>query len=132
VPRPIGVLIADDDPFVARLVRRILGDAPDFEVLAVAEDAAGATDAAARLRPALALVDVRMPGGGPAAARGIRDGSPATRIVALSGEADPTTVREMLAAGAIGYLVKGVILQPSGVFAAIRAQEAGATYLRAS
>ena len=33
---------------------------------------------------------------------------------------------------AIGYLVKGVILQPSGVFAAIRAQEAGATYLRAS
>ena len=33
---------------------------------------------------------------------------------------------------AIGYLVPGVILQPSGVFAAIRAQEAGATYLRAS
>ena len=33
---------------------------------------------------------------------------------------------------AIGYLVKGVILQPSGVFAAIRAQEAGAIYLRAS
>jgi hypothetical protein len=33
---------------------------------------------------------------------------------------------------AIGYLVPGVILQPSGVFAAIRAQEAGASYLRAS
>lgn len=33
---------------------------------------------------------------------------------------------------AIGYLVPGVILQPSGVFAAILAQEAGATYLRAS
>jgi hypothetical protein len=33
---------------------------------------------------------------------------------------------------ALGYLVPGVILQPSGVFAAIRAQEAGATYLRAS
>jgi len=33
---------------------------------------------------------------------------------------------------AIAYLVPGVILQPSGVFAAIRAQEAGATYLRAS
>lgn len=118
MPRPIGVLIADDDPFVARLVRRILGDAPDFEVLAVAEDAAGATDAAARLGPALALVDVRMPGGGPAAARGIRDGSPATRIVALSGEADPTTVREMLAAGAIGYLVKGT--PPSEFLEALR------------
>jgi len=33
---------------------------------------------------------------------------------------------------AIGYLVPGVILQPSGVFAAIRAQEAGCSYLRAS
>jgi hypothetical protein len=33
---------------------------------------------------------------------------------------------------AIGYLVPGVILQPSGVFAAIRAQEAGCTYLRAT
>ena len=33
---------------------------------------------------------------------------------------------------AIGYLVPGVILQPSGVFAVIRAQEAGAIYIRAS
>jgi len=33
---------------------------------------------------------------------------------------------------ALSYLVPGVILQPSGVFAAIRAQEAGAVYLRAS
>jgi hypothetical protein len=41
---------------------------------------------------------------------------------------DDATARKQ----AIGYLVPGVILQPSGVFAAIRAQEAGATYLRAS
>ena len=33
---------------------------------------------------------------------------------------------------AIAYLVPGVILQPSGVFAAVRAQEVGATYLKAS
>jgi hypothetical protein len=33
---------------------------------------------------------------------------------------------------ALGYLVSGVILQPSGVFAAVRAQEAGCTYVRAS
>jgi hypothetical protein len=33
---------------------------------------------------------------------------------------------------ALSFLVPGVILQPSGVFAAIRAQEAGAIYLRAS
>jgi intracellular sulfur oxidation DsrE/DsrF family protein len=33
---------------------------------------------------------------------------------------------------AVGYLVPGVILQPSGVFAAVRAQEAGAAYIKAS
>ena len=41
---------------------------------------------------------------------------------------DDATARKQ----ALGYLVPGVILQPSGVFAAIRAQEAGAVYLRAS
>jgi EAL domain-containing protein (putative c-di-GMP-specific phosphodiesterase class I)/CheY-like chemotaxis protein len=118
VPRPIGVLIADDDPFVARLVRRVLGDAPDFEVLAVVEDAPAAMASGRRLAPELALVDVRMPGGGPAAARGIREGSPSTRIVALSGDDNPATVREMLAAGAVGYLVKGT--PPSEFLEALR------------
>ena len=33
---------------------------------------------------------------------------------------------------AIGYLVPGVILQPSGVFAAVKAQQAGCHYVRAS
>jgi len=41
---------------------------------------------------------------------------------------DDATARKQ----AIAYMVPGVILQPSGVFAAIRAQEAGAIYLRAS
>ena len=45
-----------------------------------------------------------------------------------SSDASSTLTRKQ----AIAYLVPGVILQPSGVFAAIRAQEAGATYLRAS
>lgn len=62
---------------------------------------------ALELQPALALVDVRMPGGGPAAARGICEASPATRIVALSSNDDAESVRLMLAAGATSYLVKG-------------------------
>jgi hypothetical protein len=49
-------------------------------------------------------------------------------LVKAKENVDDATARKQ----AIGYLVPGVILQPSGVFAAIRAQEAGAIYLRAS
>jgi EAL domain-containing protein (putative c-di-GMP-specific phosphodiesterase class I) len=49
-----------------------------------------------------------MPGGGGAeAARGIRRGSPETRVLALSAYDDRATVLEMLEAGVVGYLVKG-------------------------
>ena len=48
-----------------------------------------------------------MPGGGEAAARGVLDRSPATRVVALSGSNDRATVLEMLRAGATSYVVKG-------------------------
>jgi EAL domain-containing protein (putative c-di-GMP-specific phosphodiesterase class I) len=61
-----------------------------------------------RERPDVALVDVRMPGGGgPTAARAIRQRCPGTRVMALSASDDRATVLEMLEAGAIGYLLKG-------------------------
>jgi CheY-like chemotaxis protein len=57
--------------------------------------------------PDVALLDVRMPGGGgPHAAREIRWRSPDTRIVALSAHRDERSVDNMLANGATSYLVK--------------------------
>lgn len=80
-----------------------------LELVGTAGDASEAVDLAARVRPDVALVDVKMPGGGgPRAARGIRERSPGTRIVALSAYEDHGAVQQMLAAGATGYLVKGV------------------------
>src|SRR5581483_3017941 len=59
-------------------------------------------------RPDVALVDVKMPGGGGVrAAREIIRVSPQTRVLALSAYEDRQTVLQMLAAGAVGYLVKG-------------------------
>jgi EAL domain-containing protein (putative c-di-GMP-specific phosphodiesterase class I) len=55
----------------------------------------------------VALVDVRMPGGGASAARGIRRRSPATKVLALSAFDDRPTVLQMVEAGVVGYLVKG-------------------------
>ena len=60
-----------------------------------------------REKPAVAVLDVRIPGGGATAARGIKRCSPRTRVLALSAQDDRETVLEMLEAGADGYLVKG-------------------------
>jgi PAS domain S-box-containing protein len=89
-----------------------------MELAGAAKDADESIARAKEMQPDVALVDVRMPGGGVAAARGIAECSPATRIVALSAYEDRTTVIEMLRSGAVGYLVKGT--SPTEVIEAVR------------
>jgi DNA-binding NarL/FixJ family response regulator len=101
------VLIADDNALVRAALRELLDDDPSFEVVALADQAESAVTAARRHQPGLALVDVRMPGGGPAAAAGILEVSPHTRIVACSAYDDAFSRAEMARAGAAAYLVKG-------------------------
>ncbi|MGH7316767.1 MAG: EAL domain-containing protein, partial [Candidatus Rokuibacteriota bacterium] len=84
-----------------------MGSEPSLELVGSAGDAAGAADVCNRERPDVALVDVRMPGGGAAATRQILARSHNTRVVAFSGHSDRATILEMVAAGASGYLVKG-------------------------
>lgn len=105
---PITVLVADDEPMVREALTDMLNDHPSIAVVAVAADVAGAVRLAADLRPDVAILDVRMPGGGGvAAAHGIRQRSPGTRILAYSAFDDDAASAEMLAAGAEAYLVKG-------------------------
>jgi EAL domain-containing protein (putative c-di-GMP-specific phosphodiesterase class I)/DNA-binding NarL/FixJ family response regulator len=107
-PRPtIRVLVADDDPGVRAALADLIRDEEGLELVAAAADATEAIAAAEEQRPDVAIVDVRMPGGGLAATRGIREVSPGTRVVALSAQRDRNTVFEMLEAGASGYLIKG-------------------------
>jgi DNA-binding NarL/FixJ family response regulator len=56
----VSVLIVDDHPSFRRSARALL-EADGFTVVAEAEDAAGALDAAARLRPDVVLLDVQLP-----------------------------------------------------------------------
>jgi signal transduction histidine kinase len=73
-----------------------------------AKDTDEAIQMATDCKPDVALVDVKMPGGGGArAAREIRANSPQTHVVALSAYEDRRTVLEMLRAGVVGYVVKG-------------------------
>ncbi len=104
----VRVVIADDDPSIRSALSDLVATDPQLEVVGVAADANEAIALADRHHPDVAILDVRMPGGGgPHAAREIKRRSPQTRVIALSAYDDRTTVLDMVRAGATGYLVKG-------------------------
>jgi EAL domain-containing protein (putative c-di-GMP-specific phosphodiesterase class I)/CheY-like chemotaxis protein len=123
----IRVLIADDEPPLLRMVADFIRAHDGFEVAGLAADADEAADLAAEIQPDVALLDVRMPGGGVSAARAIRTRSPSTQIVAHSAYHDATLVLAMLEAGASGYVVKGT--PPGEIIAALEAAAHGTTTL---
>lgn len=101
------LLIADDDP----VVRAVLGNRLDleFRVIGVAQDATEAIRLADEHRPDAALIDVAMPGGGACkAVPGIASCSPNTRQVILSSDERHDMVVDLLNAGAIAYIRKGL------------------------
>ncbi|HWH10015.1 MAG TPA: response regulator transcription factor [Solirubrobacteraceae bacterium] len=101
------VLIADDDAFVRTALRLQLKRS--FTVLGDARDADEAIERVAALRPDVAILDVQMPrGGGLRATREIHRRAPEVAIVALSADASDSTVRSMLDAGAVTYVLKGM------------------------
>jgi EAL domain-containing protein (putative c-di-GMP-specific phosphodiesterase class I) len=104
----IRILIADDEPSVREALAELIATEPSLELVGSAEDAGQAAEMAVAHHPDIAIVDVKMPGGGGArATREIRRGSPGTKVIALSAYGDRSTVLEMLRAGASAYLVKG-------------------------
>ncbi|HWM09925.1 MAG TPA: response regulator [Solirubrobacteraceae bacterium] len=105
---PVRLLIADDDPATRLFLSALMGRADGIELVGEAEDAHQAIDLAARRRPDVVLLDFDMPGGGGvAAAMGIREANPTTRIVALSADDTQGAQYDMSRAGAVGYVVKG-------------------------
>ncbi|HWF57406.1 MAG TPA: response regulator transcription factor, partial [Candidatus Dormibacteraeota bacterium] len=104
----IRVLVCENDPVMRSALADLIGSFPGVELAGVAADADEAGVEAARVCPDVALLDVRMPGGGgPEAARLIRGHCPDTRLIAFSAHADRAVVIKMLLAGVTDYLVKG-------------------------
>lgn len=105
----LRVLVCDDDPAMSSVLSELVRGSPGLELVGVGTDAETAAALAAETNPDVVLLDVRMPGGGgPMAARLIRDSVPTARVVAFSAHADRRIVLQMLRAGAVEYLVKGV------------------------
>ena len=103
----VRIGIADDDAEIRSALADLVGMDSDLELAGQAADAAEAVTLAQEHHPDVFLVDVRMPGGGPEATRGIRSVSPKTRVIAFSAYEDRTTVLEMLRSGAVSYITKG-------------------------
>ena len=103
---PARVLVADDHAPTREDVRAAVEADPRFTVVAVASDAADAIQAALRERPDVALLDMRMPGSGAAAAWEITARLPATRAVMLTVSRSDEDLFAALRAGASGYLLK--------------------------
>ena len=101
------LLIADDDASIrSALSTQLEGN---FRVIAVARHATEAAELVEMHAPDVALIDVEMPNGGARwAVPEIAKRSPDTCVVILSGDESDQIVRELLGAGAIAYVRKGV------------------------
>jgi DNA-binding NarL/FixJ family response regulator len=105
--RPITVVIADDQCMVRRGLRVILEAEPGIEVVAEAGDGREAVELVRRHRPAVALLDIRMPVmDGLHAAREVLTLGAQTQVLILTTFDADEYVYEALRAGAGGFLLK--------------------------
>jgi len=120
----IRVLLADDHRLVRAGLAGLLDTAPDIEVVGEAADGRQAVELSATVSPEVILMDLSMPVlDGIEATRLILDRDPAIRVIALTSFADKDKVSDMLASGAVGYLLKDS--EPAELLAAVRSASAG-------
>lgn len=103
----IRIVVADDDAAVLGAMVELLEGDGRFEVVATAVDAQGAVASVRAHRPDAVLLDVRMPGGGVAAARQISELGLSIAIMVASARVDATVVADLVAAGVRGIFAKG-------------------------
>jgi DNA-binding NarL/FixJ family response regulator len=103
----IRTVIADDHPVFRRGLRRALDASDEVEVVGEAADGRSAVDEVRRLRPAVAVVDLQMPGlHGLEVTRTIAREQPDVGVLVLTMSEDDATVWAALRGGARGYLLK--------------------------
>jgi DNA-binding NarL/FixJ family response regulator len=128
---PGRVLLVDDHPAVRRVLRSLLEEVGGWQVVGEADSGETAIPLVEQLIPDVVLMDCRMPGaGGVAATREIVQRWPEVAVVAHTAYADETYVREMVAAGARGYVLKGDV--PAAVLEALSAARQGQARLSAA
>ena len=124
----IRILLADDHAVVRQGFKMILSAQPDMEIVGEAGNGREAVELAEQLKPEVVVMDVAMPElNGIEAARRLAASVPHARIIALSMHKDSVYVREVLRAGARGYLLKDS--GAGDLVSAVRAIARGEGYL---
>jgi DNA-binding NarL/FixJ family response regulator len=129
LPNRTRVVLADDDVLLREGLASML-DRSGLEVVGQASDAAGLLELIGRLRPKLALVDIRMPPKysteGLEAARVIQRDYPLTAVVVLSAHVEVEHAMDLLATGhRTGYLLKSRVADVTEFIDTLRRVERG-------
>lgn len=103
----VTVLVADDSPVMRFALTEVLNAERDLCVVAVAGSADEAVRLAATHRPAVAILDVHMPGDGRAAAALIQGASPETRLITFTGDPGAVSALDLDRHGLADHLIKG-------------------------
>lgn len=104
---PIRILIADDHGVIRAGLRALLAGFPDLTVVGEASDGGEAITKAMELKPDILLMDLSMPNlGGIEATRQLSQSEPTVRILILTVHEDESLLKEVIRAGAAGYVVK--------------------------
>jgi two-component system response regulator NreC len=129
---PVTVVLADDHAVVRAGLRALLERSGEFRVLAEAGDAETAVRSVLAHRPDVLVLDLNMPGELTSlqAIPQLATASPETRVVVLTMQESPEVARQVLRAGAGGYVLKDA--ENAELVAAIKQVAAGGTYLNPS
>lgn len=104
---PSRVVIADDHPLIRGMLKEVLDQQPDLEVVGEAQDGQEALDLCRHLRPEVVLMEARMPKmDGIEATRRIKREFPDIPVLVMNTLGDPDLLMEALKAGAVGYVLK--------------------------
>lgn len=124
----LRVLIVEDDPMMQIGLEQVLKGKPEWEIVGFSDDGYLAVEAAIKLQPNLAIVDIGLPRlDGIAVTQEIKKALPKVRVVILTSHTDETEVIAALASGADAYCIKGV--KVDRLLTAIAIAQDGGVYL---
>ena len=126
--KKIRILLADDHTILRNGIRALLEQEADLEVVAEAEDGRSTVSLACQFKPDVAVIDIAMPLlNGLEATRQIKKLLPGVRVLVLSMHDNEEYIRQVLEAGAMGYILKDAAARE--LIAAIRSVYQGEAVL---
>lgn len=103
----IRVMVVEDHPLMRESLRRVLADSDDIRIVAEFGNGTDALLSVEETTPDVILLDLRLPDlDGLDVLRGLGERSARSKVVVLTGNADPSTAHEAMRSGAWGYLMK--------------------------